>query len=624
MKKTFSFSLMAVAFIATLILAGCQQDANTLRVRIDNFGGNGKVYMGGDRFNVPTWSSGDTIWIDHGNNSDNSYILNSFNSSGAATLTVPNAPTYCALYPYTLGTVTGTTATITIPSVQPYYTKNNKQVVNAPMAAYTGNDQAGTMTFHNLGALLSINIENNLNPTASIDIDEVIVESVDRTLPLWGNATVDLSNPNAIYQCTPTGDDSYKVSLKKFYDNTHTTFTKLFTLASGETQSVYVYVPAVPETTNNTPYPNRYKITVKAHNGNTPITTYNTQQSSTGGSIPRNVMANVYFPMQIEVVPRGAIEGGKFTIKSGTTNNKVYFAAGNLQCQRVIENGVTTYNWRIANNQWDYVGGQSSSNPGNVSSSYNEGINDNTYTGWIDLFGWGTSGYNVNPDPDNPVDPYNTRYLPFDYDNSEVNATYNKYGYGPSTNRTNANYLQGANANYDWGVYHSNISGNASHGILQYQGSAVESNVTWRTLTQAEWNYLLNSRTFGSSTKKGKHWSWSPVTYRNRYGILIYPDGYTNQKTSSTNTHYTFPSNENLPAGCVFLPVSFQRTYADNTIQISTNLYCYYWTSQSGSSASPDNAYALYINPSGNGGTPSFLAYTRCVGNAVRLVTPVQ
>lgn len=615
MKHTFPFSLTAVAFIATLILAGCQKDATTLRIRLDNFGGNSKVYMAGDRLNVPTWSSGDTIWIDHTTNADHSYALNSFNASGAATLTLPNYPTYCALYPYSLGTVTGTTATITIPREQPYYTKGGNQVVNAPMAAYTGNDSPGIMTFHNLGALLAINIENNFNPTiSSLSIDSVIVESVDANLPLWGSATVNLADPNAIYQCTATGSNSYKVSLKKFTNAAHTACTTMFTLAANQSQKVYIYVPAVPNTGNNQYAPNRYKITVVAHNGSTPITTYRTQQSSTGGSIPRNVMASVNFPMQIEVVPYGAIEDGKFTIKSGTSNNKVYFAAGNLQYN------CSTHVWRIADNQWDYVGG-SGSYQGNVEGSYNQGIinatsTTNPYTGWIDLFGWGTSGYHDGNDANN------TRYRPYDYDNSDVNTDYNKYGYGPSTNRSNANYLQGANANYDWGVYHSNISENADHGILQYQGQPVESNVTWRTLTQTEWNYLLNTRSIdGTSSHKGKHWSWSPVTYRSKPGILIYPDGYTNQKTNTSTTHYTFPSDEDIPTGCVFLPTTYQRSYVDNAIQMSTNIGCYYWSSQSGSSANKEKAIGVYFNPVG-AGSVSITSYDRYLGYAVRLVTP--
>ena len=67
MKKTFFRSLMAVAVIATLLMAGCQKDTSTLRARIGHFGDDAKVYMSGNNSATPTWSNGDTIWIDHAN-----------------------------------------------------------------------------------------------------------------------------------------------------------------------------------------------------------------------------------------------------------------------------------------------------------------------------------------------------------------------------------------------------------------------------------------------------------------------------------------------------------------------------------------------------------------------------
>lgn len=85
--------------------------------------------------------------------------------------------------------------------------------------------------------------------------------------------------------------------------------------------------------------------------------------------------------------PEGAING-LFTINEN--GDQVYFSKGNLQYQ------ASTSTWRFAENQWDYVGTQ---NPpwgdagGTVSGSDNANISE-TYSGWIDLFVWGTSGYN--------------------------------------------------------------------------------------------------------------------------------------------------------------------------------------------------------------------------------------
>ena len=56
-------------------------------------------------------------------------------------------------------------------------------------------------------------------------------------------------------------------------------------------------------------------------------------------------------------------------------NSYVAFAKGNLQYQ------ASTNTWRFADKQYDVIGEENA----NVSENYD---------GWIDLFGWGTSGYN--------------------------------------------------------------------------------------------------------------------------------------------------------------------------------------------------------------------------------------
>ena len=625
MKKIFNRSLMVVALITPLLMAGCQKDTSTLRARIGHFGDDNKVYMSGDNYATPTWSNGDTIWIDHANTTDNSYILSNVNTSGEAKLVVPVATSYCALYPYGSGSISGTTATITIPNVQPYYEKNNKQVVNAPMAACTLNDQPGTITFHNLGALLAINIECNIVGHTSMDVEEVIVTSTDQSLSLWGTGTVDLSDPTDICEYeAPSGSDPFTVRLKKLPGSTN---TKLFTLnATGTTnrdKTVYVYIPAVPQGVNN-----RFTIQVKGKTeDNEPISLTRTQKSTSGGNLRLNMMASVYFPMRIESAPRGAVPNGKFTVNSD--GDKVYFAAGNLQYKP--DESI----WRIAPHQYDYIGGSESGTTGNVSGSYNNGIYNgvnvssnanygklNTdYHGWIDLFGWGTSGYN-NTDNDS----YASRYQPYAYLNSPtVNATYNAYGYGPSTNAndnnsTYNNFLQGVNANYDWGVYHSNITGNTQ--ILQYNGQSVAADTIWRVLTKAEWLYLLKTRVVKGSTDV--HHTWSAVTYQvssssSLSGILIYPDGYVDQVTNSTNTHATINA---VPEGCVFLPITRQRT--GNTCSINNKVQGFYWTSQSQDETAHSNyAWGLFCNPA-NAGNVTFQSYYRCYGNAVRLVANVN
>ena len=66
----------------------------------------------------------------------------------------------------------------------------------------------------------------------------------------------------------------------------------------------------------------------------------------------------------------GAINA-RYSVSDSVT---VVFAKGNLQYQAV------TNTWRFAENQYDVIGEENA-------------LVDTFYNGWIDLFGWGTSGF---------------------------------------------------------------------------------------------------------------------------------------------------------------------------------------------------------------------------------------
>ena len=140
----------------------------------------------------------------------------------------------------------------------------------------------------------------------------------------------------------------------------------------------------------------------------------------------------------------GAIRA-EFSVSDST---KVYFSQGNLQYQ------ASTNTWRFAEHQWDCVG---DSIKGNV---YENGVkSDNskispTYEGWIDLFGWRTSGYKGK-------NPYETSMKDSDYADGDNDI---------------------AGTNYDWGVYNKISNGGNQVGI-------------WRMLTNSEWRYLIFYRT---------------------------------------------------------------------------------------------------------------------------------
>lgn len=275
--------------------------------------------------------------------------------------------------------------------------------------------------------------------------------------------------------------------------------------------------------------------------------------------------------------PTGTING-KFTINE--EGDQIYFSQGNLQYQ------ASTNTWKFAENQYDYIGDANS----NISS---------TYEGWIDLFGWGTSGYHDSNDP------YNVNYQPWSSSDSELDNDYNTYGYGPSANMPDMN-LTGTSANYDWGVNNPISNG----------GNIAN---RWRTLTWTEWNYVLDTR----NTPSGIRFAKAQVNDVN--GVILLPDDWTTDTYNLNNTNNigaSYISNvlnasqwvmiEN--AGGVFLPAAggrFGTTVAD------VGSAGFYWLSSSNSSCC---AYYVYIYNFGI----YLVDYRRYLGRSVRLVCDVE
>ena len=241
--------------------------------------------------------------------------------------------------------------------------------------------------------------------------------------------------------------------------------------------------------------------------------------------------------------PIGAING-KFTINEN--GDQVYFSQGNLQYQ------ASTNTWKFAENQYDYIGEANS----NISS---------TYSGWIDLFGWGTSGWNCG----------NTYYHPWDTDCSNGGL------YGPSVpNYYDPFYvdyicLKGGYANADWGVY--NPISNAGNTANQ-----------WRTMTIDEWYYLIRDRVTASGIRFAK----AQVNCIN--GVILLPDEWSSNiyDLNNTNTIDVGYSSNTLTAsqwnilenaGAVFLPTAGCR----HGMSYYNNNYFYYWSA----SAYPINCF---------------------------------
>ena len=122
---------------------------------------------------------------------------------------------------------------------------------------------------------------------------------------------------------------------------------------------------------------------------------------------------------------------------------------------------------------------------------------------------------------------------------------------------------------------------------------------TWRTLSKAEWNYLLNTRTSASSLRKWKDFG------SNVKGLVILPDGTNASVMSSISS-----TSDLATYNAVFLPAAGRR---EGTTMDKVGLEGFYWPS----TPNVDNrAYGVYFSSYGAETNPS----DRYYGYAVRLV----
>ena len=278
---------------------------------------------------------------------------------------------------------------------------------------------------------------------------------------------------------------------------------------------------------------------------------------------------------------------GLVTVNS--SGKKVRFSRGNLQYQ------ASTNTWRFAANQYSYVG-DGGKTYGNVSGSNNE-LASSSYSGWIDLFGWGTSGYNHGA----------TCYQPW-----STSTTYSDYCvYG------NVNYdLNSSNGRADWGY---NTISNGGTG--------------WRTPTKDEWTYIIFSRTTGPTINGRNNSLCMKTKVGDVYGLIIFPDNYTHPSDVSITTsdinkfilNWSAISNiysladwaKMEAAGAIFLPSSQVRR--GTTLVVTSAYPGGYWSATHYSTAY--EAYGLYFH---NSKTEYQGYYKRSEGYAVRLVKDAQ
>ena len=268
---------------------------------------------------------------------------------------------------------------------------------------------------------------------------------------------------------------------------------------------------------------------------------------------------------------------GEFSVSA---TRKVSFSPGNLQYQ------ASTNTWRFAPQQYSYVGNA----VGNTNPT-------STQSGWIDLFGWGTSGWD-----NTAVDAKSTNYQPWATDKTDNGASQspqwdNRYGYGPSITTVAANASWATNSNYDWGVYNAAQLGSG-----------------WRTLSQAEWTYILSTRTNASS-------KYGLATANGVNGLVLLPDSWTLPDGCSftAGTAYGFSTNSYTDAqwtlmeanGAIFLPCA---GYRDATTMNNVGSEGNYWESTTPGDYGAWDLRIAYDNVQADHWT------SRYIGFSVRLV----
>ena len=534
-------SLLVVAILVSMVVSGCKKDGTvSLRAKIANFGNESKVYLDN---RTPRWSANDRV------NVNDSLVLLRYSGSNPV-LDVSQAPTYWAVYPSEIvSTLSNSRINLSIPQVQTYTEDGSgRQVVKAPMAAYSRGEE---LSFTNLGALLAINIQNNAY--GSITVSEVRVTASD--IALWGDGYVDdYQSDNRKMVLTSTPQDHNEIVVRGANNASLN-----FVISRNNSKTVYVYVPATESA-------NKYSITVVATSGSTDVSNTRTQSNSHGGTLPRNCFAVVPFNIADIALPEGALSG-VFTVTSGGV--KVRFSQGNLQYKATAASG---NKWRFATNQWDYVGDDTHGNVYENGVKCNNALISSTYSGWIDLFGWGANGYN---------------------DKHPYTHTDNESDYGIAVN----NVL----GYYEWGRNPISNGGNADNPNL------------WRSLAAAEWNYLLNTRRF--SGQRGNGYSYSRVTINNVWGLLLYPDDFLLQTSYNDRDDLT-----EVPDGCVFLPGAGRRDPTGGTMSFpSVGGGVYYWLRSISSTASDPNFIIATSS-----GEVTYRTAKKYYGQSVRLVQYVE
>jgi len=523
MKRTLVSLLSLLALSSLFTITSCQKDATgdgtQFRATMEGCAArDGKTILD-ETFLHLNWVEGDQVAI-YGTAGRGLYSATPQTPATTAVFdnvggTTGDGP-FRAFYPASL---TSDGASVTLPATQTYEVNS---IHEFPMYAESATNQ---LAFKNLcGALRLILVEANTNITSI---------SITANTAICGDYAV--SYVNDVPYLSYTGNGSNTVTM-----NFSTP------LSIGDTGRYFYF--ALPA------FDSLKSITITTDDGRYCTKTV---KSNVCINVQRSEMTTIVFLDNdmdfVEPLPEGALPG----LFSVSPTQQVRFSKGNLQYQ------ASTDTWRFAENQYDYVGYTNS----NISASY---------SGWIDLFGWGT---------------------------------------GNNPTLASTNYFDDYRTFVDWG-----------ENTISNGGSETSA---WRTLSKDEWDYLLWTRN-NASVK------YAVGNVNDVHGMILLPDSWVLPEGCTFNagcpsggaqdwSHNTYTLAQWAAmeaAGAIFLPNEGQRvgtTTPDISVSNPIASYGYYWTSTPGddSDESDIGAYYLYI---------SYYEclidndYSRVSGRSVRLV----
>lgn len=468
---------IVVSFLSLLTIAGivssCQKDQHagngskftaTMEACTSIYG---KTVLDGSMLN---WVDGDQIKVFGSRNAEGVYAAVT-GTDDATTATFENvegdagSPVFHAIYP---ASVAVNATSVTLPAEQ---VTVDGSLTGFPMYATSENN---SLQFQNLCGILKFHLTKS-----DVSISSISVTTTDATN---GNFTVSYDTENKPVLTSTGSATKYTTTL---------TCTTPQDITNGV--DFYMYLPQG----------NYYGMKI-VFTTSTGMTCTKTVSAENHIDIVRSQYSTLTLTgTNFDFVPNGTLSG-LFTINNNGA--KVHFAKGNLQYQP------STDTWRFAEHQYDYI------------AQRNQSVDLATYTGWLDMFIWGTG--------------------------NDMSAT---------TGTSSAGFT-------DWGTYP--ISNGGETGGL------------WRTLTYNEWHYLfVNNRgntgfPFGRGIVNGIK------------GVILLPDSFVKpdgiaftalriNEDWNTNVYTLEDWTAMEEAGAVFLPAA---GYYNATNIVQEQMMGCYWS----------------------------------------------